>query len=108
MEMTIETFETYTDDRQAHAILEDILAQYAGVACDQEDDPTRVANLRVIDILDRYRDNLWDDQGEGGAHKDQILAVNRLFVWMGYPEMCDQHLEWAMLAADEESHELYG
>ena len=102
-------FETYDDDAVARTNLYDVLDQYLeNHFLNSEDNPTKLANIRVIDILESVRENYWDDQYDGGAHKDQLAAINMLFIWMGYPERCNDYDQWDALPSDEETEQRYG
>jgi hypothetical protein len=93
-------FEPYEDEAQARANMIDIMEQHLAADVDSRTSE-ELADLKLVDVLVSYRDNLWDDQHEGGAHKDHLLAVNQLFIWLGVPDQCDPYEMWAALPADE-------
>ena len=101
-------FETFEDVDQAKQALLGILEAVPGwVFIEAEDNPTKVANIRVVDVVVAHRDNLWDDQHDGGAHKDDLLEANRLLLWLGYAELCDDYRSWSTLPSDEETEAKY-
>lgn len=100
-------FEPFEDDQQAKVVLNLILDEYLDNTIEMEANPIKLASLRIVDVLVSVRNYYWDDQRDCGARKDDILAVNKLFMWMGYPELCDNFWEWANLLSDEATIEKY-
>jgi hypothetical protein len=75
-------FPALTDDA-AEMILHGILsgpAQAAAIAVQIADNPLQVT---VAGMLDVFRGNCWDDQHDGGAHRQDLIDVNRLIIHLG-------------------------
>lgn len=69
-------------DETARLMLHEILfdAGFMLAAIDCADSP---AGVTVLDALEAFRGNCWDDQHDGGAHRQDLIDVNRLFSWLG-------------------------
>ena len=56
-------------------------------------------------MLEAFRGNCWDDQHDGGAHRQDLVDVNRLFGYLGAPEIRDDLDDVLALVADDASDE---
>lgn len=60
-----------------------------------------VAGVTVLDALLAFHGNCWDDQHEGGAHRQDLIDVNRLFGWLSRPDLQDDFDEVHALVGDD-------
>ena len=88
-----------TDDT-ARLILHEILfdAGFMRSAIDCDDSP---GGVTVLDALRSFQGNCWDDQHEGGAHRQDLIDVNRLFGWLRRADLQDELGEVLALVADD-------
>jgi hypothetical protein len=79
-----EAFPPLTGETAA-AILDEILfdAGFARLAIETADDRLAVT---IADVLEAFRGNCWDDQHDGGAHRQDLIDVNRLVRYLGDPD----------------------
>jgi hypothetical protein len=91
-------------DETADMILHEILFEqgFAQSAIDCADNRLAVT---LLDMLEAFRGNCWDDQHEGGAHRQDLIDVNRLFGYLDAPEIRDDLDDVLALVADDASDE---
>jgi hypothetical protein len=79
-----EAFPPLTGETAAD-ILGEILfdAGFARLAIETADDRLAVT---LADVLEAFRGNCWDDQHDGGAHRQDLIDVNRLVRYLGDPD----------------------
>lgn len=91
-------------DETAALILGEILFGhgFAQSAIDSADNRLAVT---LLDMLEAFRGNCWDDQHDGGAHRRDLIDVNRLLGYLGAPQIRDDLDEVLDLVSDDASDE---
>jgi hypothetical protein len=80
-------------DETALSILNQILweAEFVHAAMREAaaEGPQHILAVTVKDVLLSFQDSCWADQGEGGAHRGDLTHLNRIWVYLGQPQFCD-------------------
>lgn len=91
--MTITQWSEYppfTEYEAQQAILEILVQQEFLVSeIEDADTPKDALKVTVQDALEAFQGNCYDDQHDGGAHKEDLILVNRVYQWAGMSELQD-------------------
>ena len=92
-------------DETAISILNQILweAEFVRAAISEAagEGPQRILAVTVKDVLLSFQENCWADQGEGGAHRGDLIHLNRAWAYLGQPQFCDDLDEVLGLPPDD-------
>lgn len=94
-------------DEEARQILDRILfgegegGGFMASAIDGVASGQAILDVTVRDALEAFQGNCWDNQHDGGANKGDLIEVNRLFRWLGAPELCDDWEQVDALVPDD-------
>jgi hypothetical protein len=95
----LEPFDAGDAQRAILEVLVDL--EFLTSAMDCEDTPKQSLQVTVLGCLEDFQGNCFDDQHDGGAHREDLILVNRIYQWAGQTESQDNCASILELPEDE-------
>jgi len=87
---------------ELHQIVFDCVVPVVECELPGDGEHEKLMDITLGDIVRSYRDNLWDDEHDGGAHKQHLYDVRDVMVWMGFDPIDIDELSTIDVLEDDE------
>jgi hypothetical protein len=89
-------------DETACLVMQEILVDTEFLYLTAVDPPSgERGEVTLVDAVTTFAGNCWDDQHDGGAHRQNLIDANRLLIWLGRPDLTDDYNDVQSLIGDD-------